>query len=580
MLLRFLAILGLTAGTAWSQLSQDEAKRIAETLLSNQNPLVVIEEVAHDGLTVTPQGNGYLVQVAGPRLPARIAFAPQMDLTLTPIDSDLVQIQVTSLAKAADLADGGKVSFRPTVFQGAYSRRDAGFASLQFGLSDLAYEHPVGGFSMERFETDLRLQDGEYRLKLSAQGFAADFQDVMDFQESVGRLDLLAYIDANQGSGADLIFTANRIFELLVDPGAEDTNQSGKNRALPENLLGLRFELSVSDLRSRWLALRDQGPREVMSDVQVRDLFVRGSVDPDSDGRATLLVNFGLNDSVMESPGGLLDGAINTVAMNLTLGGFDVRLLSELLSSEEAAQRAAFSEIVGNLARLDITGLAQGVVTDSPAQEASFALAQGNFRVELNAPYPDAPNYKDAVIALGIDRLELTHPALVAGLEPAWTNLLAPALPKTLELRLSIKAVPGDLWKGIAALLFDTDLFPQDRTAPDQATELILDGTRYASELVNAELGGTLTLDPAASPFVLGNMTLEMNNLRTLIAAMQRSARIPDRTLAQFLTLGSVALATIAGYAPPSADGTQSFDFEFQQSGFPTINGRPLPVGF
>ena len=234
MLLRFLAILGLTAGTAWSQLSQDEATRIAETILSNQNPLVVIEEVAHDGLTVTPQGNGYLVQVAGPRLPARSAFAPQMDLTLTPIDSDLVQIQVTSLAKAADLADGGKVSFRPTVFQGAYSRRDAGFASLQFGLSDLAYEHPVGGFSMERFETDLRLQDGEYRLKLSAQGFAADFQDVMDFQESVGRLDLLAYIDANQGSGADLIFTANRIFELLVDPGAEDTNQSGKNRALPE----------------------------------------------------------------------------------------------------------------------------------------------------------------------------------------------------------------------------------------------------------------------------------------------------------------------------------------------------------
>lgn len=580
MIFRFLAIIGLSTSAAWSQLSQNEATQIAETILSNQNPLVVIEEVAHDGLTVTPQGNGYLVQVAGPRLPARAAFAPTMDFTITPVDGDLVQVQVTGIANASNMSDGGQVSFRPTVFQGLYSRQDAGFQSLQFGLSDLAYAHPVGGFSAQRFETDLRLRDGFYELSMSVRGFAADFQDAMDFQESAGQLELLLYINADQGSGADLLFTANRIFELLVDPGDEATNLSGKNRALPEDLMGLRMEIGVSDLRSRWLALRDQGPREVMSDVRVSNLFARGSVNPGTDGLATLLLNFGLNDIIVESPDDLLDGEIDTAAINLTLGGFDSRLLSQLFSAEEGAQTAAFSQLIGGLALLDITGVTQGISVQSPANNASFNLQQGDFRVELSAPYPGAPNYKDAVIELDVDQMQLAYPDLTAGLEPAWTNLLSPALPEVFDLRLSTKAVPGDLWKGVAALFFDTDLFPQDTATPDQITSLSLDGTRYVSDLVNAELGGELTLDPDASLFAVGNLTLEMNNLRPLIGAMQRSARVPDRTIAQFLTLASVGLATIAGYAPPNADGTQSFNFEFQQSGFPTINERPLPVGF
>ena len=70
---------GFRGGLAKAQLSELEATRIAETILSNQNPLVVVEEIAHDGLFVVPQDNGYRVMVSNPRMPGRVAFMDALD---------------------------------------------------------------------------------------------------------------------------------------------------------------------------------------------------------------------------------------------------------------------------------------------------------------------------------------------------------------------------------------------------------------------------------------------------------------------------------------------------------------------
>ena len=100
------------------------------------------------------------------------------------------------------------------------------------------------------------------------------------------------------------------------------------------------------------------------------------------------------------------------------------------------------------------------------------------------------------------------------------------------------------------------------------------------ADITMALEGDTLTVSPGASLLAVGDLQLSLANLRGVIGAMQRSARVPDRTLAQFLTLGSVGLATIAGFAERDEQGREIFTFQFQQDGFPTINGRPLPVGF
>jgi len=157
--------------------------------------------------------------------------------------------------------------------------------------------------------------------------------------------------------------------------------------------------------------------------------------------------------------------------------------------------------------------------------------------------------------------------------------LFSPGLPQELGMVVSITALPSEVWVGLASLFFDTSGFPID-LADAPVLSLSLDGTHYESDLVNAQLGGILTFSPGASLLATGDLNLTIDDLRGLIVAMQRSARVPERNLAQLLTLGSVGLATIASFAERDEEGREFFSFGFQQDGFPTINGRPLPIGF
>lgn len=587
MMIRFLAILALLfggvasfGGSAWAQLSQLEATRIAETILSNQNPLVVIEEISHDGLVITPKGNGYNVLVQGPKFPSHDAFAPSIEFTMTPVDGDLVQVQITQLAGASETESGGNLTFRPSVFQGLFSRADRGFQSLQFGMSNMAYVNAENSFGIDRFETNLTRKEGRYELKIAGLGFKANFQDVMDFDESAAAFNLIFAIDERNGNGGDLLFVANRVFELMLDPGNEDTNTLGKERPLPADLQGLSLEVSVQGLESGWLALRNETNRETIADVLIDSIFIRGGVIDAGNGLSSMQINFGVNGMKVKTPDSLVSAEAEIFALNIDMAGIDSKLLPELFAKGEGAQTTALSKLVGQMQALEVVALGKAIDVNSPDLDAFITLSQGDFRVALDAPYNGAPNFKDVTVEIDIHDLQGDYPEAVEAIEPAWTSMVEPALPSVLEMRLAAKAIPSDIWKGVASIILDAKQFPQDTSVPNVITSVSLDGTTYGSKLVNALVGGTLTLNPDAPLFAVGELSLELDNLRPLIGAMQRSARVPNRTLAQFLTLGSVGLATISGYAERTDRNTQLFVFDFVEDGMPTINGRPLPAGF
>ena len=592
MFCRFLLILfALGPSSAFAQFGQKQAETLVETLLSTQNPLVVVTEIAHGGLVSTAvSGGGYRVQVQAPRLPGRTAFGENLEFTLMPQTADLIQVRVSNIQPTFQTQDAGALSFTPTVFTGLYSLADQGFESLKFSMEDLAYAHPDLRFSLDVFDLDMRREAGKDRLTFNAQGYAADLQDVVDAQETVGSLSLTLTLPENQTRAGDLLHLTHRVFEALVGTNVEEAkgdgdnavaiNASGKARALPTDLRGLSFDMSLRDWAPKWMALRDNGTREIMSDSQIPHIAVRGEVVPMGQGLADVVVNVGLDGMQITAPDGILTANADAMGLTLALRGIESAQIGDLFAKADGVQSAAFGAILGSFNALEVQATAANLAAASPAQAAQAALSGARFDFHIRSPRPGAPNSKDMALGLGLTGLDAAYPSLLTAFEPAWSTLLQPALPETFDLQMDVQAIPGDMWRGLAGMFVDPQILPQDTTTVTAVPSLTLDGTQYISDLVNAKIDGTLTFAPGASLFAVGDVRLEISNLRPLIAAMQRSARVPDRTIAQFLTLGSVGLATIAGFAVPAENGNALFVFEFQQDGFPTINGRPLPVGF
>ena len=172
-------------------------------------------------------------------------------------------------------------------------------------------------------------------------------------------------------------------------------------------------------------------------------------------------------------------------------------------------------------------------------------------------------------------------PWLSAALEPAWSSLLQPALPELLNLNLKVSSwVPSKAWRSVTGFFVSPDDLPRDTTSLAALPSLSFDGTVYESDLMTAQLDGLLTYAPGAPLLAVGDLRLELTNLRALIGAMQRAARLPNRQLAQALTLGSIGLATLGSFAERGEGNTAILNVEFQPDGLPTVNGRPLPIGF
>ena len=584
----FLALAWLGASSAQAQFGGTQAQLIVESLLSTQNPLLVVSEIAYDDLLIRPKGRGFEAQVMGPRLPGRPAFSTDLSLTLTPKTRDLVEVFVKDIGTTMTMADGARLSFRPTYFSGTYSLSRLGFDQLALGLEDLDYAHPVGRFSLEQFDMRLDASEGVPTLTMTAVGFAADMQDVADYQESVERLEVRLALANGAATGGDVLVLLNGLFDLLVDSGQEALNQGGKARPLPSDLSGFSLSLSLQDYRPRWMALRDQGPRETMALTTLGNFTLQVDLAAPDAGQdldqvpsqdLSLIVAGTLSDLSVDAPRGVLDARVGAANFGLNMTGLDRDQIRQLLAEGEGVQTAALSHLIGHMGALQLRGEAQDVRVGSAAERASFALDDGGFNLNFRSPYAGLPNTKDMGLSLRLNALALDYPDLVAVYEPAWSTLLQPALPQHLDLRFKVGAIPGAIWRDLLGLFVETRQFPIDQgQAP--VMSLTLDGTRYESDLVGANLDGTLTFAPDADLLAVGDLRLALSDLRPLIAAMQRAARVPDRTLAQFLTFGSVGLAAILGFAEEGTDGWKVFNFEFQQSGFPTINGRPLPVGF
>ncbi len=588
----FFALAWLGAASAQAQLGGTQAQLIVESLLSTQNPLLVVSEIAYDDLLIRPKGRGFEAQIMGPRLPGRPAFSTDLSLTLAPKTRDLVEVFVKDIRTTMTMADGGRLSFRPTYFNGTYSLSRQGFDRLALGLEDLAYDHPVGRFSLEQFDMRLGPLEGVPTLAMTAVGFAADMQDVADYQESVEQLEVRLALANEAATGGDVLVLLNGLFDLLVDSGQEALNQGGKARPLPSDLSGLSLSVSLQDYRPRWMALRDQGPRETMALTTLGNFTLQADLAAPNVGQdlgqdldqvpsqnLSLIIAGTLSDLSIDAPSGVLDVRVGAANFGLNITGLRRDQTHQLLAKGQGVQTAALSHLIGHMGALQLRGEAQDVRLDSTAEQANFALDDGGFNLNFRSPYTGLPNTKDMGLSLRLNALQLDYPDLVAGYEPAWSTLLQPALPKHLDLRLKIGAIPGAIWRDLFGLFVETRYFPTDEgQAP--VMSLTLDGTRYQSDLVGANLDGTLTYAPDADLLAIGDLRLALSDLRPVIAAMQRAARVPDRTLAQFLTFGSVGLAAILGFAEEDADGWKMFSFEFQQSGFPTINGRPLPVGF
>ena len=581
-MLRILSILWAfsLSNAAWAQLSELEATRIAETILSNQNPLVVVEEISHDGLFIASEGNGYAVVVNGPRLPGRDAFMEAMEFTLRPIDGDQVQVQITSLPQTVETATGGALTLRPTLFKGIFSRADRGFQSLQLGISDLVYVHPEATLSIGRFETDLRKERGVYELTIFVQDFQSDIQDTIDVKETAEAFTFMLSIDANQGNGGDLLFIANALLELITGPGQEDTNTLGKDRPLPADLMGLEFEVALEGLETLWLALMDQGARRTISQTSLGDVFIRGGIVPDEAGQARANINFGLNDIRLITPDSLVSGSADIFSLEVTMDGLDSRLISQLFSDADKAQTMALSRLIGGMSVLEVYALGKQIDLSVPSDEAFFQLMQGDFYFSVSSPTPDAPNEKDISLGLDLRDLRGDYPSETTALEPAWSAFVKPILPQVLDLNIDVSAFPGELWKGLAGIFMDTQAFPQDRGSPRGRPTLSLDGTLFQSELINARLNGGVTYNPDAQFQAVGEIEMILNNLRPLIGAMQRGARVENRTISQALTLGSIGLATIMSMAERTEDGQMRFVFDLGEAGLPKINGKDLPVRF
>ena len=452
---------------------------------------------------------------------------------------------------------------------------------MVFGLSDLAYQQGDNQFTLDRFEVDLATKQGAHILNLRARGFAADFQDVMDFKESAGELTLSLSIDENQAKSSDLMVIANRFFEALIDPGFENTNAAGRARVIPDSLVGLRFNLSLRDFKTHWLALRDQGPRETLASLDLGALVLSGSVEQSGVGdRARLSLTMSLENANLNQGDDAMAAQAAAFGLRFILEGMDPEIFSQLFSGQEGGQSAALGQLLAHMDTLSISGTGTDLHVESVGESALLSLPSGGFEMRVSSPYVGAPNYKDVALALDLDGLKMAYPALTAGLEPAWSELIEPILPDLLDLRLEMTTLPGDVWMGVSSLLIDRDAFVKDTTPPAQSMAIRFDGTHFRSQLLEARLSGTLTLDPDAAAFAVGNLKLELNDLRALMAAMQRAARVPNRTMAQLFTLGSVGLAAISGYGEPGGNETQIFNFEFQKESFPTINGRALPIDF
>ena len=494
-------------GSVAAQLNSEQAERLVETLLSTQNPLVVVEEIAHDGLTVTPEGDGYRVQVQSPRIPGRTAFGSDLEFTLEPQTNDLVQVRVSNIQPSVSMGDGEQLSFTPTTFSGLYSIATQGFESLRLGVSDLAYTHPDLKFSLNSLDLNMREEGDLMLLTFAAQGYAADLQDVVDAQETVGALNLTLAMPKGQAKAGDLLHLANRVFEILVDAGAETTNSQGKSRTLPTDLQGLSFELVVSDWAPKWMALRDEGTRDIMSDSQVPNITVRGEVVPTGQGLADLLFNVSLDGATMTAPEGALAAKADLMGGTIILRGIEASKIGDLFSEAEGAQSAALGAILGSFAELDVSAVASGLSAASPAEDAQVALSSTRFDLTIASPRSGAPNSKDIDLGLSLASLDAAYPFLLSAFEPAWSTLLQPALPEAFNLQMNVDAVPGEIWRSLAGLFVDSGSLPQDTVAVTEIPSLTLDGTQYVSDLVNANIGGTLTFAPGASLFAVGNLT-------------------------------------------------------------------------
>ena len=574
-------VLALCSGQALAQLNTTTAQLLVENLLSTQNPLLVVEEIAHNGLTVEPVGNGYAVSVAQPHLPGRPAFFPDMEFTLTPRTQDLIDVKVTKIPTTANISDGGHVTFTPTVFRGLYSQTARGFETLELSFVDFTYNHREVQFSIDQFDVEMRTRDQVSQLSFLVEGYTADIQDVIDVQESVGNLELTLSLPSNQSQAGDVLHLANLFFDTIVRAGREDTNLIRQARPLPSDLQGLTFEFSLSDWVPQWMALRDETMREVMAATHIPRLSIRGDVVPLAPTQSDLVFEMEVDGFDVRFPENeTLTSTIGGMRFAFAFRGIQTSLIGDLISQEEGMQSTATGLLLGSFGGVHVSAEIENLEAVSAAENAHLVLDQAGFELDITSPYAGAPNTKDVRLNLSLSRLDAAYPSVLEALDPAWSILLEPALPNILDLRLDVRAVPGDIWRGLVGLVADIQDMPGDTASVAEVLSLTLDGTRYVSDLFTANMGGTLSLAPDAPLFSVGDLRLEISELRALIAAMQRSARIPDKTVAQFLTLGSVGLATIAGFAEQSPDGTALFNFEFQQDGLPTINGRSLPVSF
>ena len=375
------------ASFAQAQLSQLEATRIAETILSNQNPLIVVEEIAHDGLVLSPEGNGYRVAVRAPRLPGRAAFMDAMEFMLTPLNGDLVQVQITSLPQTAQTSDQGALTLRPTVFNGVFSRADLGFQSLQFGVSDLIYVHPDLSFSIGRLEVDLENQGGVYTLDFNAKNYKSDIRDTMDFRETIDGINLQLSVDEDFGNGGDLLFIANALAEMIADPGQEDTNTLGKERPLPTDLMSLKIDMAIQGMNTTWLALVENGPRRTIAETQLANIALRGGIVPDTGGAARATFDMTLGGVNVQAPDALLNGSANNASFNFSIDGLDSQRIAQLFSDADGAQTAALSHLIGHVSTLNMVALAQGVDIEIPDDDAFLDLSEGTFYPFPNQPY-------------------------------------------------------------------------------------------------------------------------------------------------------------------------------------------------
>ena len=564
---------------ARAELDEREALVIVESLLSSQNPLLVLREISYDEVSLSQTSAGFIAQVLNPRLPARPAILPSLTIDLRERDSDLTEVRITDIQTTSEMLDGAILSFRPIVFSGLYSRANNGFEMLQFGLADLTYQHPSGQFLIKDLNMSLTRKNGFPTLDLIVNGFSADMQDVADFKESIDNFTLSLRLSNSEANGGDLLVLTNKLFAGLVDSGQEGKNAIGKDRSPPQDLSGLDLELTLSNLSTRWMALRDQGPRETIAHTTLEQAVVQGNVSLDSDGYQSMFFSIEADGISIDSPdakflarvdGGVFDFQIEGLTKNDTAG---------LLFAKDRSQPALLGQLFGNLRAISINGGISNFRVESADEPGFFELAEAGASLTILSPFVMTPNSKNVELIVNIGSMGVDYPLLTQAYEPAWSNLFSPGLPQELGMVVSITALPSEVWVGLASLFFDTSGFPID-LADAPVLSLSLDGTHYESDLVNAQLGGILTFSPGASLLATGDLNLTIDDLRGLIVAMQRSARVPERNLAQLLTLGSVGLATIASFAERDEEGREFFSFGFQQDGFPTINGRPLPIGF